>query len=225
MAKRKAGLHKKISSIFDGVPLPNKNAAQQGGHNLPLSAHGADISPQSRIEVLQTGKNSGMPRTAFGNQQQDQRQRVAGYPKSDVPVLRRNVKRRRQIVMAMLIPILFAAFIFLLMRAFETPSFRVSFSLPKPRPVRTVDWKIPALYPTTLRDPMDVVTSSDPCELAITAVIIDEEDPSSSIALVSGRTVRIGDTIAGASVVNIEKNDITFEKDGRIWKQGVWLAK
>jgi len=44
--KNKAGLHKKVSSVFKGVPVPQNNGSQQpSGSHTPESAHGVPPKP------------------------------------------------------------------------------------------------------------------------------------------------------------------------------------
>ena len=51
MAKRKAGLHKNVSSIFDGVPVPGKNGTKQPQY-APTSDSTSDAPANSSLELL-----------------------------------------------------------------------------------------------------------------------------------------------------------------------------
>jgi len=225
MSKRKAGLHKKISSIFDGVPLPNKDNLRQTPSETPPSATGIDVSLKTPGAASQAAEDLHGRQAASAAKGRGLRQGVSEQVMSKPPVSRGEGKTKRQVVTVMLIPLLSAIFVLLLVRAFKTPPLHPRLPAPKPLSAKTVDWKIPGIYPAALRDPMEIAVSGDPCELTVTAVIIDEQDPSASITLIGGRTVRVGDTVAGAKVVEINKNNIVFEKNGLTWTQNVGPAK
>lgn len=57
MAKRKSGLHKQISSIFDGVPFPNENSSEP--HRIPVEGpqgEAAAISEESLAAEVPAGE-------------------------------------------------------------------------------------------------------------------------------------------------------------------------
>lgn len=176
--KKKAGLHKEISSIFDGVPVPsNQGMARphlgppgpqpgQAGYDSPRPAPRGPENPQipgAPQQFRQAGR-PGAPAHARAG---------AAAKAADQGALRQMTKRlfgpkegvsaKRQIFMAILVPILLVVFIIVLMKVFGAPSSKKLPWSPKPKPVATavpanteIDWRMPEPYPAGLRDPMQL---------------------------------------------------------------------
>ena len=98
-----------------------------------------------------------------------------------------------------------------------------------------IGWQRPDVYPTYLRDPMAldsqgqsvIVKSSN---WTVTGITTSEDRRIASIetqTMQDGRivtqteTVEEGDTVLGATIVEISRSTVTFEKDGETWKQEV----
>jgi hypothetical protein len=175
--KKKAGLHKEISSIFDGVPVPsNQGMARphlgppgpqpgQAGYDSPRPVPRGPENPQipgAPQQFRQAGR-PGAPAHARAG---------AAAKTADQGALRQMTKRlfghkegvsaKRQIVMAVLVPVLLVVLIIVLTKALGAPSSKSTWS-PKPKPVATVgpadteiDWRMPEPYPAGLRDPMQL---------------------------------------------------------------------
>jgi len=180
--KKKAGLHKEISSIFDGVPVPtNQGAARphlgppgpqpgQAGYDSPRPAHRGPENPQipgGPQQFRPAGRpgaparaRAGAAATTAGQGALRQVTRKLFGPKEGVSV-------KRQIFMAILVPILLVVFIIVLMKVLGAPSSKKATwsPEPKPKPATTVtvsladtgiDWQMPDPYPADLRDPMQL---------------------------------------------------------------------
>jgi len=52
----------------------------------------------------------------------------------------------------------------------------------------------------------------------VTGIIHDAED---TFAIINGQKVKEGTIVDGARVMRIEKTEVDFAKDGKIWRQGV----
>jgi len=135
--------------------------------------------------------------------------------------------------MLVLMPILLVIFIFVIMRAFNQPSPRSvsagNLSGTKAAAANTVadsstkiNWQIPELYPTDLRDPMQANSSAAGSnaggDIIIKGIIYSEDRPS---AVIGDRIMHQGDKIDGVVIVRINKRNVEFEKDGRQWTQEV----
>jgi hypothetical protein len=85
-----------------------------------------------------------------------------------------------------------------------------------------IDWQVPMPYPKNLRDPMrfdsSKPTGSKSGEPVITGILYSVDDPS---AVVSDKIVRPGNMVGNARVVQIFKDGVEFEMNGKKWTQKV----
>lgn len=94
--------------------------------------------------------------------------------------------------------------------------------------VQSVDkWKTPEPYPAALRDPMvyktsSTVTAAQPEQPAqdfvVKGIVYSKTKPS---VIVDGKVYFLQQTVNGATIVRIERDSVTFEKDGKQWQQQV----
>ena len=134
----------------------------------------------------------------------------------------------RQKTMAILVPVLFIVLIFVFVRLLASPTRKTQAATePGPTNVFTgsgnkIDWQIPAPYPTTLRDPMQLrsVTTVQPetAKLIVKAIVYVKDNPS---AVINKQIVREGDEVLGAIVVEINEDSVEFEMNGKRWKQKI----
>ena len=259
--KKKSGLHKEISSIFDGVPVPaNRSAARprggpggpepgQAGYGSPRPPGGSPQNPripsgpspyagfrQPPGTTGSSGRVSGgdLASAAYKNSLRQIAKKLFG-PKA-------GVSATRQKVMVLLVPILAVALILMLKNAIgpSSPARRKPVP-PKPVGAATISqsdteivWAKPEAYLPGLRDPMELtagmkaqlkadaaapqppVIGAGP--LAVKGILYSEDNPS---AVIGAQIAHIGDEIAGAIIVNITKNAIEFERDGKTWTQTI----
>ncbi|MBA7657774.1 hypothetical protein ES703_65716 [subsurface metagenome] len=130
-----------------------------------------------------------------------------------------------------LIPVLFIILIFVFIRVFSRPSRAVA-TAAKLEPseavaasIHKIDWQIPALYPATLRDPMQfgsVIrhgrTQTGTGRLVVKGIVYSEDKPA---VVIGTEIVREGDKVLGATIVKINKNSVEFEMNGKKWTQKV----
>jgi len=141
------------------------------------------------------------------------------------------ISSARQKTMAILIPVLFIVLIFVLVQVFG-PSGRKIKAITKNNTTNIVgaganskiDWQIPALYPTTLRDPMQLGSTAtiqaEPGKLIVRSIVYSENRSKSSVSI-GNQIVHEGETVLGATVVKINKNSVEFEMNGKKWTQQV----
>lgn len=147
---------------------------------------------------------------------------------------------RKQKAMAVLVPLLAIALVFVLLRVFGSgPAKKAKARRPEPAKAAGyssdgIDWHIPARYPATLRDPMlpatpadaevdsetDEAAGGEPSELVVKGIVYSKQDPA---AIVGTQIVREGDQVSGATVVSISRDSVEFEMDGKKWSQTVHL--
>jgi len=264
--KKRSGLHKEISSIFDGVPVPNDRAAarpntgpEQGqpGYDTPRPPAKPPQNPQipGSYQRLKPGA-AASPKTAEaaaavrpGLLRQVVKKLFATTP---------GVSPVRQKAAVLLIPVLLVALVFLLSRAFDISlsSFFGTKETVAPEPAISagtpltteIAWQKPDPYPAGLRDPMQLTdemaarinaeaqakvdavkqnqANTDTTqpqttavgELSVTGILFSDDNPS---AVVGTRIAHVGDVIAGAKIVKINKKSVEFEKDGQTWTKTV----
>jgi len=264
--KKRSGLHKEISSIFDGVPvLSDRTAAKP--HTGPEQGRAGYDSPRPSAEFPQN------PRIPGSNQQLRQpgvahaktgeaTAAVGGRPLLQVVkklfAPRPGVSSTRQKATVLLVPVLAVVLVVVLAKSLGISSLEAKEPvIPEPTtPVGAVPtgitWQKPDPYPTALRDPMQLTedmaaqiqakadaeaqakadaltqkqTETDPTgpqvnkvgELTVKGILFSDDNPS---AVVGTRIAHVGDIIAGATIVKINRKSVEFEKDGEIWTETV----
>lgn len=244
MLKRRAGLHKEVSSIFDGVPIPKESGAEQP-IIAPASEATSDVTAKPAATDLPTTPTpkpqqpvSPPPKAAPPKQpkadaiikiaRQIPGQQIWEQIKNKLLAPKPGVSATRQKMMVVLVPALFIILIFVFIRVFSTPSRAVA-TTAKLEPIDAVassnnkiDWQIPVLYPATLRDPMQFgsVTTAETGtgRLVVKGIIYSEDKPA---VVIGTEIVRQGDKVLGATIVKINKNSVEFEMNGKKWTQKV----
>jgi len=179
--KKKSGLHKEISSIFDGVPVPdNRSAARphggpggsepgQAGYDSPRPPGGSLQNPRIpsgpspypgfRQPAGPTG-SSGRVRAGDSASASDKNSLRQITKKLFKP--KAGVSATRQKVMVLLVPILAVALILMLKNAIGPSSTSRTKPVP-PKPATAISqsdteivWAKPEAYPSGLRDPMEL---------------------------------------------------------------------
>ena len=214
MSKHRAGLQKEVSSIFDGVPIPKENGAEQQ-INAPVSGHTSDVTAKPAAATIKTARQ--IP----GRQTFEQIKNKLLAPKL-------GVSATRQKTMVILVPVLFIVFIFVFIRVFSTPSRAVA-TTAKLEPTdaaassnNKIDWQIPALYPATLRDPMQFgsvkTAETGTGRLVVKGIVYSEDKPA---VVIGTEILREGEKVLGATIVKINTNSVEFEMNGKKWTQKV----
>jgi hypothetical protein len=251
MEKQKSGLHKEISSIFSGVPIPKKNdadqpsssAAQQEAPTYGPPSHLSKkvveappvLKPPVKEIPAETPKpdentapvtppvikvKKGRPEWLVRIQQMIQDKLFSHQP---------GVSPARQKATVILVPVLFLGMLLAFYKVLGGgPGNTTAPKVIKPSnaiaaSAGIIEWQIPEVYPTTLRDPMQFVkvitdTQTDTDEIEIKGILYSEEDPS---AIIGTEIIHEGGTVSGATVVKINKDSVEFERDGKRWTQKV----
>lgn len=253
MPKNKAGLHKQVSSIFNGVPIPKEDKTKQSTstatkeqqtYGPPSHLSGATLSPDQLTKSPPKAIPTEKPKEAEKKPAQVQApleikssgpsalQQAVQRIKGKLFAPKGGVSPARQKVTVVLVPVMFIGMVLAFYKVLgggpdETPGPNViTPSNTITATSGTIDWKIPELYPTTLRDPMqfkkEEVTPTDTPEkteeIIIKGIIFSEEDPSVIIGI---DILHEGDKVSGATIVKINQNSVEFEMNGKKWTQKV----
>jgi hypothetical protein len=246
MAKSEPGLHKKVSAIFEGVPIPKNDDTEQPQQpeQPPLASkkeNSGGTSPKPFI-IEQLLSSSFQPSPEEVSPQQPVIEEAEQTPwwkqiENKLFTPKAGVDVGKQKKMAILMIALFVVLIFVIFRVLKQPS-------PQPVQAQTqtkaqsagtaavgssaiasegkIDWRRPELYPITLRDPMRTNLSADgrggSGELIVKGIVYSEDYPS---AVIDGQIAHQGEKISGATIVKINKNNVEFEMNGRKWTQEV----
>ncbi|HIJ52717.1 MAG TPA: hypothetical protein HPP66_06135 [Planctomycetes bacterium] len=249
MAKHKAGLHKNISSIFDGVPVSQDNDA---GHvSSAAMEEPASYGPPSHLTGTTTKSQRPEASPPKAEQRQERKaapkQKVTEKPKAIKPerpgaleqTIQRikdklfapkpGVKPARQKAMVVLMPIMFIGMVLAFYKVLGVgPGKRTQAQTFKPSKVAaaaasTIDWQIPPPYPKTLRDPMQLGSVSRTTQGEIGKIdvkgIVYSEDDPS--AIIGTEILHEGEKVSGATIVKINKDSVEFEMNGKRWTEKV----
>ncbi len=248
MAKRKAGLHKEIASIFDGAPLPRRTTGAEQSPQETARRHAGLSVPQTpaqglKIPPITQGVRQPSSLIPKATVPKAKKNKVEAIRKPALQVLLQEFWKRiktkiaaksaegtttRQKVMKMLIPILAVIVVLLYIRAFHL-------TLPKTKELSVagqvsttvssgsqIDWEIPPPYPTTIRNPMKfgrvTVGAAGIGDLIVTGILHSEDNPA---AVIGNQIVHEGEEILGATIIKINKESVEFEMDGKRWGQKV----
>ncbi len=270
MGKHKAGLHKTVSAIFDGVPLPGREGKDKPSRaDVPERPQeqappkpdeerlqsSADVKPAVvKSPTVKPAAPSHMTPTKPKPPEPVEQPAEPAQPSPPKITKRETVKKPaakvagqrpwaritgklltpkagvsagRQKAMVILVPVLFIVMIFVFTRVFSTPS-RVAAQPAGTGPTgavagsKDIDWQIPELYPTGLRDPMQIGSTGTvqvkTSELVVKGIVYSEDNPS---AVVGNEIVHEGEEVMGARVVKINSDSVVFEMDGMEWTQKV----
>ena len=172
MAKRKAGLHRKISSIFDGVPIPKSDRpdSQQPPAMKKTTQQATSPPPelQKPPKPVKPDKPLRKPAKHTAKTKAKQHKRKKYKFSTPVPTKTEQNEKKKIVVVVMLIIVLG----FMLIKTFlpeftkkgktiSTAEEIVTKALQQ-KQAPSIVWKIPDVYPANLRDPMRTGQSRNP---------------------------------------------------------------
>lgn len=249
MAKFEPGLHKKVSTIFDGVPIPKDDNTPQ-----PPSQPQPQIQPQpqpptasekespasapvkpfmiEQLLSLSSQQTTNQPQEKVSSEQPavEDVENIRWWKQIENKIFppKPGVDVGKQKKMAILMSVLFVVFIFVIIHVLKQFS---------PAPANTqgpaaakadstaavsedkINWKIPEQYPAEIRDPMKPGLPAGEGSGNLIVKGIVYSDNPS--AVVGGKIVHQGEQVLGVTVVKINKSSIEFEMNGRKWTQEV----
>ena len=255
MSKYKAGLHKEVSAIFNGMSPPKNDGAQQSSAapapqrpdysapkpsapdlsapKPPAPSHMTPTKPKPKqMPVQSPPKTTPAKRpkadTTIKAAWQIPWQQTLQQIKSKLFAPKPGVNTSRQKKIVILVPALFIVLIFMFIRAFSTPSQKITglgtFGPTKAAAASSdskTDWQTPEPYPTALRDPMQfgsVTTQTGTGGLIVKGIVYSEDNPC---AVIGNQIVHEGDRVLDVAIVKINKDSVEFEANGKTWMQKV----
>lgn len=250
----KAGLHKSVEELFDGVSLPQDSDAQVAScestsDNDASSVKEMLIPSHLTREIAKTNSTTKIY-LGFARLRAKLSSIIAVKNAISVksgPLLEKlkvkalNFKSsgkadKNKMICTILMPFLFVIFVAAIVNAFYVPADNSSTpavmvqsnasAAPEPNQIAKISWNIPESYPDTLRDPTqfgNITPGSMSSEnLNVKGIIYSSENP---IAIIGSKLVHQGEVVFGAKILSIDQDSVTFEMDGKRWKQDVKLKK
>jgi hypothetical protein len=189
MPKHKTGLHKNVSSIFSGVPIPKGKDAEQKGSTSTATKEPPTYGPPShlskktmeappllrpspKVAPAETPKAEEKvevaPPVVIKKARPEWLEKIQELIKEKFLTPQPGVSPMKQKVMVVLVPVLFIGMVVAILRVLGGGPGKTA--NPKTfTPSNTVaaaatqiNWQIPAPYPTTLRDPMKFGSAKTP---------------------------------------------------------------
>ena len=250
MPKHKAGLHKGVSSIFTGVPIPKHTDGEQ--KSSTATKEPVNYGPPSHLsgKTVEAPQPRKSPPKAPPTEKPKADEKKAAKVQMPVEIkpagpsaLEQVVQRikdklfepkpgvspARQKAMVVLVPVMFIGMVMAFLKVLGGgPGETTVPKTFKPSNVAaaatsTIDWQIPEVYPTTLRDPMQfkqvaMPTPDETGKLSIKGILYSEQNPSVIIGI---EILHEGDTVSGATIVKINEDSVEFEMNGKKWTQKV----
>jgi hypothetical protein len=217
----KSGLHKKISSIFDGISIPGRGATDSSASSNAAPG-GLTASNASGSTSPAHGSDLGLNPSAGGF-----------WKKVSASNGGSGIQRGKIVLVVVLALVLIAVVGMVLVPPSQIKAEPKMIREEKPgtpgkKTPETITWTLPEPLPTALRDPMKIVaverTELVPEEttkqilFVIRGVVLGERG---NTAIVGSEIVSVGDTVQGARVIRIDRNEVEFEQDGQRWIQTV----
>jgi hypothetical protein len=214
------------------------------GFKLNVISTDKEKQPSS---VPQSGKNdagAGSKKLSLSSQNVDP------FEKKDDEGLVRKLKTRfmgkesgtgdtRQKVMMVLIPILFIIMVFMFRQVLKkTPEKAAGQTGNSKKTVsvntssnKDIDWQIPEPLPATMRDPVKLrentpeitIQNTTPVEpeeekISVKSIVYSSDKPS---VVINNKIVYSNQTVNGVTVVEIQRDHVVLEKDGKRWTQTI----
>jgi hypothetical protein len=241
MTRYKAGMHKKISSIFDGVPVQGQSApAAVEQPTLPdfVTESNETTGPvQSPARPVQKLYKDAAEKTTRPASKVNTRKKtgIAVYIeaiRSKLLPHKAGVDRGRQAAMLIVVPVLFIVLVVVFFK-FVLPGSPSRINVPQMEAVANaasasakINWQLPKPYTALPRDPMRSASSvqlpgqdgqnpgqfSSFGEVTLTGIVYSEDNPT---AILGSQVMHAGEKIGDCKISKIERNSVTLERNGQ----------
>ena len=243
--RRKAGLHKRVSSIFEDLHVRGLKddiieEAQEPQEAPPMPPQQEDPPTEEDISQIDTNKEvetfepEQKKETPFGDyeaQKQSIQHKVRVVKIENDSAKKKHSNTKYQIVAAgvgivclvtvgMTVKILGAG---LLAGAIKTQKESNESIFAQDESLARIGWQIPDRLPDEIRDIMsasrsEVMVYQEDEKIVVKGILYSKDQPSAIIGI---QIVHVGDEIMGAKIAKITRNAVEFEKDGEMWEQAV----
>jgi hypothetical protein len=225
--ENKAGPQNDSSSVFRGGSISQGDKPAGGLMNNSRESNPYRLGQSSRAENTKEPFETGPSLMGGGLWQQ-----IKGKLFREGS----GVNNTRQKVMVILIPILFIIMIFMFRQVLSKAPQETEGSTNDDSSVTMavssdgeIDWRIPEPIPMQIRDPIKpgvraVVpnawqTDSNNIQmLSVRGILYSQDKPS---AVIGNKIVHLNDKIDNATIVQIDRDFVVFEKDGKRWTKKV----
>lgn len=248
--KSKVGLHKKVSSIFDGMPDTGQSTPNPTGSNsgsAPAAGSPSNTTPATGSAPQAPASNNYTPNpsgagsnTAPKTPTRDTTKTKPAPQKNQTVVVRKNKKGKtdpHQTKMMVLVGILAVAFIGVLFFALggsTQPTGKTKATQNQQAnqaqalaAKAEITWEKPQPWPEDIRDPMQFgkiqasPAGSQQTDFSECVVKGIVFSSTRPTAIIGDQIVAVGEVVNGITVVKINKDSVEFEKDGETWTQQV----
>ncbi|HUT31660.1 MAG TPA: hypothetical protein VMX13_17860 [Sedimentisphaerales bacterium] len=229
MARIRAGLHKEISTIFDGVPLPRSGQVKQASHRPPPGRIGYVPAKTPDTQPAAPEPQPAAPRQApkTDTSLRTARRTSQKWSTRELFKPKAGISSARQKVAVLLIPVLLILLVVVLVHN-SGITWQWGAEQQKPPPPKqtvarsgvAIGWEFQPAYSGGL-DPMarsivdPKVEEQTGGKLVLTGIVIAKDR---SYAIINGNIVEEGEQepVSGATVRRISPNCVEVETDGRI---------
>lgn len=245
MGKTRTGLHKDISAIFDGVPLPGRN--DSGSPNPTamktrpsIAAHRTAVKPlsstgqslPSNVDYNKTKpKPAKQPKPAVKKPDADNvvfsetvSARLKTWIKTKLAGVGFSYRKAAEAIAMGGLLIFFGVRVFAIVNPPSAGAEQAIADAQQEEPFDgNVDWQFPEPYAAGLRDPMvleETATTklADADVLEVKGVLHSKDN---SFAIIGIEIATVGDVVSGATIMKINNNSVTFKKDEKVWTQKI----
>jgi len=225
--KTKTGLQKPISSIFNGmgqtdftenngVEVPSASSIPSQANNPPDPSGIADIADRNMAEQSMKTPPELMGYAKLTPVAIDSKPKESVWLKTLLPPV-------AAVAIAVLIVVITANYMGVFAKyevttAVEPPAIQQP-AIVKSTPIM-VDWEIPEELPENSRDltQQNVTEESVESKIVVKGILYSEDR---TLAIIGSQILKIGDIIAGAKIVNIDRKTVEFIRDDKSWTQTV----
>jgi hypothetical protein len=237
--KRKAGLQKRVSSIFEDLNVADKmgtaNQADAGAEALAVERY--DRQPPAIDSLLQSQSwkiDEPVEEPVAQEATKPRKTKVAHRPSGKS---KDKAAGRRIRVAAGVIVLLVMVSAVVTVNMFGRTWFGMSGGLEGntadrafafAEDVAAIDWQLPRKLPEPIRDIMSpdmspgakaaIAQRVQPQRLVVRGILYSADQPS---AIIGTQIAKVGDEIMGARIIGITRHAVELEKDGRKWMQNV----
>lgn len=229
----KTGLHKDVSVIFDGVPLPKSKISTGLSHSAAVPSIG-------RTAPVTAGKPLVTRLPACNNAPTSLQNKAPTAAKAEIKItppkphdvkkkvsLNLNGSSKKKTMLALLL-ILSVVLVLILIKnlsgsSITGPAEQGNSTQTEPSATQNkINWIIPDAYPEKVRDPMGKIIEkiSDVASenLVVRGIVFSEDNPSAIIGI---QIFHEGDSINGTQIIKINRDSVEFLKDNKKWSQKV----